>query len=475
MAHLALAPATLPAATVYTAYTQAITASGGTGPYTYAVTAGALPTGLSLSSGGVLSGIINTASQTGTFNVTITATGQAGLTGSATYSLVINPPVISLSPASLPNPTAGATYSQSVTATGGVAPYTFALASGALPSGLALSTAGVISGSTTAPGIFNFTVRATDTNGYTGTGSYSITVISPTITISPASLPTAFTGIAYSQALSSSGGAAPYSYAVTSGSLPVGITLSSAGVLAGSATAAGTFTFTVTSTDRNSFTGTRSYTLTVVPKLGATLLASNGTSPCTSAASCSVTIPATTNGATELIVVEINDSITTGASSILSVTGPLSGATAIASRRFSQLTPEAAIFAWRATGNGLAGKVTVNYSTNNQAGVIKVVVSVIQLSGNSTSSVVAQSTINAGTASPATSTFSTAPNAANGEIVIVGTALNSTLPTMGLIDSGAGTGYGYGVYLFNPAAITQSFALGTSGKWGTIGIEINHG
>ena len=96
-AGVTVSPGSLSAANIGTAYNQAITASGGTAPYTYAVTAGALPAGLTLSSGGTLSG---TPTAGGSFNFTVTATDSAGspASGSQAYALTVNPPTIMLSP-----------------------------------------------------------------------------------------------------------------------------------------------------------------------------------------------------------------------------------------------------------------------------------------------------------------------------------------------------------------------------------------
>ncbi|MGA8938618.1 MAG: Ig-like domain repeat protein [Acidobacteriaceae bacterium] len=87
------------------------------------------------------------------------------------------------------------------------------------------------------------------------------------ITLSPGgTVPAGTVGIAYDQTISASGGVGSYTFAVTSGSLPAGLTLSSAGVVSGTPTAAGGYNFTVTATDSSTptaFTGTQSYTLTV--------------------------------------------------------------------------------------------------------------------------------------------------------------------------------------------------------------------
>lgn len=89
------------------------------------------------------------------------------------------------------------------------------------------------------------------------------------ITFAPALLSDGTGGTAYNQTLTASGGTAPYSFAVTSGALPSGLTLPNGGVLAGTPNAVGTFNFTVTATDANGCTGTRSYTVNVTSTLGA--------------------------------------------------------------------------------------------------------------------------------------------------------------------------------------------------------------
>lgn len=274
---ITMAPGTLPNATVGTAYSQTLTASGGASPYTYVVTAGALPAGLAVNlNSGALTG---TATAAGSFNFTVTATDNGSFTGSQAYALQVNAPTLSLLPNTLPNPTAGVAYSQSVTAGGGTSPYTYALTAGALPSGLSLSAGGVISGSATATGTFNFSITATDSS--TGTGApftamhaYTLVVSAPTITVTPSTLPNGAVDAAYSQSLTAGGGLAPYGYAVTSGALPTGLMLgNTSGVLSGTPTATGTFNFTVTATDANSFTGSQAYSVTITPSANADLSA----------------------------------------------------------------------------------------------------------------------------------------------------------------------------------------------------------
>lgn len=251
------------------AFSQTFTASGGAAPYSYQAT-GTLPNGVTLNTQtGVLSG---TPTQPGTYAITITAEDSSFGAGAPfsvqrSYTLTVNAAIIAVAPATLPVANVGVNYSAALTANGGIGPYSFAVTGGALPVGLALSSDGTLAGTPTAGGTFNFTATATDTHGQIGSRAYTVTATAPTIAVTPASLPGATATVAYSQTLSSVGGIAPYTYAVTSGAVPAGVTLASSGVLSGTPTAAGTFTFTVTSTDSSTgsgpYTGSRAYTFVV--------------------------------------------------------------------------------------------------------------------------------------------------------------------------------------------------------------------
>jgi sugar lactone lactonase YvrE len=84
------------------------------------------------------------------------------------------------------------------------------------------------------------------------------------ITLNPTSLPAATYETAYSVAIAASGGTAPYTYSLSSGSLPTGLTLSSSsGTISGTPTVTGSFSFTIKATDSNNLNGTQNYTLTV--------------------------------------------------------------------------------------------------------------------------------------------------------------------------------------------------------------------
>ncbi|MET4578843.1 Ig domain-containing protein, partial [Ottowia thiooxydans] len=245
-AQLTVAPPTLPNATQGTAYTQTLTASGAPGPYSFALTAGSFPLGMSFNSAGVLSG---TPTVAGTFNFIVTVNGAAGSIGSRAYAFVVDPPpALAITPLTLPNATQGTAYTQTLTASGAPGPYSFALTAGSFPLGMSFNSVGVLSGTPTVPGTFNFTVTADNgAAGSTGSRAYSFVVDPPpALAITPLTLPNATQGTAYTQTLTASGAPGPYSFALTAGSFPLGMSFNSVGVLSGTPTVPGTFNFTVT-------------------------------------------------------------------------------------------------------------------------------------------------------------------------------------------------------------------------------------
>jgi|GEM_PF-495681 len=237
-----------------TAYSFTCTASGSPAP-TFAVTAGALPTGLTLSSAGAITG---TPTATGTFTGTVTASNAAG-TATQNFNITVNQvPAFTNGPPTT-TATIGTAYSFTYTTSGTPAP-TFVVSLGALPTGLTLSSAGAITGTPTATGTFSGTVKATNTAGNV-TQNFSITVNQlPAITNGPPPT-TGVVGTAYSFSYTTTGTPTP-TFAVTVGSLPTGLSLSTAGAISGTPTAAGTFTGTVTASNAAGTT-TQNFSITV--------------------------------------------------------------------------------------------------------------------------------------------------------------------------------------------------------------------
>jgi len=241
---LSIATTTLPVAIRLVAYSQYLQAAGGSGNYTWSVSGGALPTGIALSSGGVLSGVPTVS---GSFP--FTAQVSDGIS-TVTRSLALNiGAVLSITtPAALPNGISGTAYSTLFTATGGLGgPYTWSLFSGAPPAGIALSSNGTLSGNPSVAGTSGFTVQVNDGSSPAVTLTVSLAVFTQ-LSITTLSLPNATLGQAYSPVtLNARGGSGTFAWSASG--LPSGLSLSSAGVLSGTPTAAGSSTITVTATD----------------------------------------------------------------------------------------------------------------------------------------------------------------------------------------------------------------------------------
>jgi hypothetical protein len=245
-AMLAITTGSLPGGATGGLYSQQLSASGGAPPYTWSIAAGNLPPGLSLNgASGLISGAATTV---GTFNFTIRVSDSAGARAEKDVSIKI---VAGIGITSCPAPaaTVGRPYGSQATASGGQPPYAWSIASGLLPAGLTLEPgSGAIAGSPVSAGNFDFVIKATDKNGASATLSCAITVRGA-LTIPIPGVPDGLVNTAYSYTLSAIGGAPPYTWSVSVGSLPPGLTLSSAGALSGTPTATGAFAFTVRAQD----------------------------------------------------------------------------------------------------------------------------------------------------------------------------------------------------------------------------------
>jgi hypothetical protein len=158
----------------------------------------------------------------------------------------------------------GNPYGQSLTASGGTAPYTWTVASGLLPSGLSLGTGGNISGSPAVSGTAAFTVKVTDSKGVTTTRNFTITIFPAPLTIATQALPTGVIGSQYTAFLGASGGKAPYNWALIAGRLPSGVTLNpTTGVISGIPSTAGTFSCTFQVADMQGVYTSRTFTVPI--------------------------------------------------------------------------------------------------------------------------------------------------------------------------------------------------------------------
>jgi polyvinyl alcohol dehydrogenase (cytochrome) len=175
---------------------------------------------------------------------------------------VTTPPVVTLACAASAGQV-GALYSSSLTATGGVPPYTFSITGGSLPQGLMLnSSTGAISGTPTVPGSFSYTIQVADSTGTpagTATSNCGIAIAPAPVTLACAA-GAGQVGAPYSSSLTATGGVPPYTFSFTAGALPLGLALnSSTGAISGTPTLGGSFPFTTQVADS---TGTPAGTTT---------------------------------------------------------------------------------------------------------------------------------------------------------------------------------------------------------------------
>jgi len=246
-------PATATAHVAYAGGSAA--ASGGAGALAYTVFSGALPDGLSLNAS--TAAITGTPTTANTFNFVIKAADTFGDSNTHSYQIVVSaPPAITFSGVVPANATYNVAYpGGSAAATGGAGALTYTVFSGALPNGLGLNaTTAAITGTPTTANTFNFFIKAADAFGDSNTQAYSIIVSYPPVVLMRASLPTGYVGSTYTQtSLTGTGGtgvAANYIFALTNGTLPAGLNLSTAGVISGQPTGTpGDTNFSVTVTD----------------------------------------------------------------------------------------------------------------------------------------------------------------------------------------------------------------------------------
>ena len=273
-AQLTVTSSTLTQGAVNSAYQTFLSASGGTTPYTWAITAGSLPPGLSLQ--GTSSQITGTPTTAGTYTFTAQVTDAKNLTATATQTIVIEGLILidcnscATGTTTLPSGTPGVAYSAMLSASGGIGTYSWTAISGTLPGGLSLSTDSngnaIISGTPINPGPpASVTLQASDTE--TPPASGTITVSVTIIQIGTKSLNNATINSSYSAAVTALGGQPNYSWCIveTSGScdsgvgtLPPGLSISNSScqnsktptcTISGTPTQLGLFSFTMRVSD----------------------------------------------------------------------------------------------------------------------------------------------------------------------------------------------------------------------------------
>jgi hypothetical protein len=163
---------------VNSSYSQPLAATGGTAPYTWTLAQGTLPVGLQLI-GGVIGG---TPKATGTSTFTMQVTDNVGATTTKQFTLTIVAGLTITSPAALPQGTLGQAYAAlALAAVGGNQPYTWSVSAGLIATGLSLPSNGIITGTPSAAGAFNFTVQVRDSSGATATKAFTISIFPPAV------------------------------------------------------------------------------------------------------------------------------------------------------------------------------------------------------------------------------------------------------------------------------------------------------
>jgi hypothetical protein len=264
-----------PNATAGSYYSFSFKASGGIAPYTWAVTSGDLPPGMSMiaGSGGISGTPVPTAPGQYSFNVKVS--DSTGTTVTKLYTLVVAPPLQISTAALVPWTVNAAGYNQPLVSTGGAGPYTWSWAGEpdpltqlptALPAGLSLSTSGVVSGTPSKEGGYQIRVTLTDGNGATVFKTLNL-LVNSALKINTSSAVAGSVGILYSQAISSNGGTAPYTWSYT-GTLPAGLSFSAvSGLISGIPTESGTFPITIKNTDASGASVTMPLTITINPQI----------------------------------------------------------------------------------------------------------------------------------------------------------------------------------------------------------------
>ncbi|HXM94757.1 MAG TPA: putative Ig domain-containing protein [Candidatus Dormibacteraeota bacterium] len=184
---LQITTAALPVGTVQSSYAATLTAAGGTTPYAWSLTSGALPAGLTLDNlTGTISGTPKRTVTSALLTFKLTDSSNPPLSQTANLALTVSPAALVITTTSLPNGQVGSAYGATLDATGGVAPYSWSTTSGNLPPGITLNPAtGTIEGTATSSGTFAFTAKVQDARASSASSSFSVNVsAAPALTVS---------------------------------------------------------------------------------------------------------------------------------------------------------------------------------------------------------------------------------------------------------------------------------------------------
>jgi hypothetical protein len=234
-----------PPGVVGEAYADALVATGGDGTYSWSITSGALPGGLTLAPNGAITGMPGAAGNFG-FTAQVASGSQ---TVSQAYTLRIDAPLlITTTTMARPAGVEGEAYADMLAATGGDGTYTWSITGGALPGGLTLAPSGDISGIPDAEGDYGFTAEVAS-GTQLESQAYTLSILAPgtllQITSTTVARPAGVMGADYADALSATGGDGTYAWSIVSGALPAGLALAATGEVTGVPSVTGNFAFSV--------------------------------------------------------------------------------------------------------------------------------------------------------------------------------------------------------------------------------------
>ena len=459
-ATLAILSSTLPDGITSNAYSNPVKIFGGFGALTASISSGTLPPGISIDPNTGL--ILGTPTAPGdyTFTVQVKDSFTPPAVATQVYHLHVASPLVATAPSGADG-VVNSPYTLALAAAGGTGNQSWTLASGALPNGLSLNAAGVISGTPTQLNLAGntLTLRVQDSGSPAQLATITFTIriaAALVIATSPGSLPDAIVGVPYSFTFQSNGGITPISWTLASGQLPAGLTLNSNGTLSGTPTSMGNFVFTVQAGDSSS--PSQTITINVAIRSASLLVIFPASGPLPDAlANVAYSAVLTTTGG----IGSVTFSVTSGSlppGLLLSAAGAISGTSkAVGNFVFTVQAVDSGAPQQKATASyslTVASSFTVSFAvqpsnTQSQSQITpSVKVLVVDNFGNPVRGVVVQMSISVNPGG-GTLTGSTTQTTGQGGIAVFG----------GLGINGKGTGYKLKATVISPSSGAGAFAL----------------